>query len=419
MKHLNFYTFAYLVFFILSAGSTHCKTGNESGKIWVGTWSTAPQLVEPGNMPPLPGLTNNTLRQIVRVSIGGDTMRLRFCNIFSREPVVMKSVQIAVSAGGSAIYEPTNKKLTFNGKYDVTMDSGASIVSDPVAFNLQPRMNLCITIYFGNTSATVTGHPGSRTTSYILAGNDTSVRNFTGAVTTDHWYVINGIDVLKPRNFYCLAILGNSITDGRGSTTNLQNRWTDILSERLLANQGTERTGVLNLGIGGNCVLRNCLGPAAVDRYKRDILNQCGLRAIVIFEGINDIGAVRTLADANSVSENLEMAYTKMIDSAHAKNIFVYGATIMPVKGNGYFNEFSEMCRNKVNSWIRYNGSFDAVIDFDKITRNVQDTASLGITTNQNDCLHPSAEGHKKMADSINLNLFKNLDKVILKKYPH
>ncbi len=381
----------------------------QSAKIWAGTWSTMPQLVEPGNMPPSPGLTNNSLRQVVRVSIGGDTLRVKFSNEFSTSPVAMNSVQIAVSAGGNAIDEPTNIELTFDGNQEVTMDPGVAITSDPIAFDLQPRMDIAITIYFGSTSADVTGHPGSRTTSYLLAGNNTSVTDFTGSVTTDHWYVINGIDVLVPPTSTSVAILGNSITDGRGSVTNMQNRWTDLLSERFLTNPGTEQVGVLNMGAGGNCVLKDCLGPAAVNRYERDILNQQGVRSIIIFEGVNDIGGVNSADAATSVANGLIAAYKMMIDSAHARNIWIYGATITPFKGNGYYNQYSEACRNKVNGWIRNSGRFDAVIDFDKLLRNPEDTISL-VSSYQNDGLHPDTSGYRIMVDSMDLKLFEGLD---------
>ncbi len=392
--------------------STWSLFGADTTKIWVGTWITAPQLVEPGNMPPSPGLTNNSLRQVVRVSIGGDTLQVRFSNEFSTSPVTMKSVQIAVSAGGNAINDITNIELTFSGNPEVTMDPGTAITSDPIAFDLEPRTDIAITIYFGSTSADVTGHPGSRTTSYLLAGNNTAMTDFTGALLTDHWYVINGIDVLAPSTSTCVAILGNSITGGRGSVTNMQNRWPDYLSEYFLTNPGTQQVGVLNAGIGGNCVLRACLGPSGIDRFERDILNQHGVRSAIIFEGVNDIGTgVGSNAAVASVANGLIAAYKMMIDSAHSRGIMIYGATISPFKGNGYYSQYSEVCRNKVNEWIRTSGRFDAVIDFDKALRDSQDTASL-VSSYQNDGLHPDTSGYRKMIESIDLKLFEGLDTI-------
>jgi len=397
----NFSYTIILIFFLLLC--TEYLSGQS--KKWVGTWATAPQLVEPNNMPPSPGLTNNSLRQVVRVSIGGDTIRLKISNEFSSQAVEIKSVQIAASTGGSSIDVSTNKELTFNGKSEFTISPGTAVTSDPLAFTLKPRMDVAITIYYGKTSSTVTGHPGSRTTSYIISGNNPEVKDFTGAVTTDHWYNINAIEVLVPSNYASIAILGNSITDGRGSTTNMQNRWTDIFSEQLLKDSRTQHIGVLNLGIGGNCVLSQCLGPSAVSRFDRDILGQSGVRWVIVFEGVNDIGSVKTSDAAKNIANNLIEAYKQMIAKAHAKNIKIYGATIMPFKGNQYYNQYSETCRSIVNQWIRTKGNFDAFIDFDKIMRDPQDTLRI-ISSFQNDGLHPDAEGYKKMGESIDLNLF-------------
>ena len=372
---------------------------------WVGTWSTAPQLVETANNPPAPGLSNNSLRQIVRVSLGGDTIRVHFANIFSASPVTFHSVQIAVSTGGSAIDIATNKELKFDGNAQVTMNPGVAVISDPIAFPLTPRMTVAITIYYGQTSSSVTGHPGSRTTSYIIAGNTTTVTDFTGAVTTEHWYNITGIDVLAPSAAACVVILGNSITDGRGSTTNFQNRWPDTFSERLLNNAATRHVGVLNQGIGGNAILAGGLGPPAVSRFDRDIVNQSGVRWAIVFEGVNDIGGVRSDTAATRVAGGLINAYKQFISKAHAKNIRIYGATIMPFKGNGYYNVYSEECRETVNQWIRTPGHYDAYIDFDMVMRNPADTLSI-IASYQHDGLHPDSTGHRTMGSSIPVGMF-------------
>lgn len=383
-----------------------------SVKKWVGTWSTAPQLVEPGNMPPSPGLTDNSLRQIVRVSIGGDTLRVKFSNEFSSSPVLLKSVQIAVSTGGSTIDVSTSKELKFNGGSEITMNAGFTVTSDPIAFNLTPRMDVAITINYGETSETTTGHPGSRTTSYLLAGNTTATSDFTDAVTTDHWYNMNTIDVYTESNTACVAILGNSITDGRGSTTNMQNRWPDVFSESLLNNSGTQHIGVLNLGIGGNSLLSGGLGPTGLSRYDRDILDQAGVRWAFIFIGVNDIGGVRSADAATSTANNLIAAYKQMIVKAHARNIRIYCGTILPFNGSGYYSQYSDLCRIAVNQWILTSGWFDKVIDFDKAMRNPQDTSRLLLPAYQNDGLHPDAEGYKVMGEYIDLNLFTGSDTI-------
>jgi lysophospholipase L1-like esterase len=397
-----------LLCFLILSGFTNSGSKNSpvSEKDWVATWSTAPQLVEPNNMPPAPGLSNNSLRQVVCVSIGGKSLRVKFSNDFSKSAVTMKSVQIAVSKGESVIDNTTIKELKFNGKTDVTMEPGVAITSDPVKFDLKPRMEVAITISFGETSPDVTGHPGSRTTSYLLAGSHNSKDDFSAAVKTDHWYVINGIDVKSPKSA-TVAIIGNSITDGRGSGTNKQNRWPDILAMRLLKNPDTKNIGVLNLGIGGNCVLHGGLGPTALSRFDRDILNQHGVRWVIILEGVNDIGGTRSKAAASKVAKGLVDAYGKMIDDAHAKGLKVYGATITPINKSSYYSDYHESARDSVNEWIRNSGRFDAVIDFDKTVRNPADIITLLPEAQTGDYLHPNEAGYKMMGESMDLNLFK------------
>jgi lysophospholipase L1-like esterase len=378
-----------------------------SGKKWVGTWTTSPQLVEPRNNPPKPGLSNNTLRQVVCVSIGGDSLRIRFTNEFSKSPVTMKAVHIALSVDSSKIDPKTDLTLKFNGNPEITLEPGTAITSDPFHFKIKPRTNLAITIYFGNTSPDVTGHPGSRTTSYLLTGEEVSAVDFPNAVTTDHWYIINGIDVVAPESATAVVVLGNSITDGRGSGTNKQNRWPDVLAERLLKNPETEHVAVLNAGIGGNCVLRQCLGPSALSRFDRDVIGATGVRWLIILEGINDIGGSREKEGAAKVADDLIVAYEQMIDSAHANGILVYGATIMPFGGSFYDSPDHEKAKQKVNEWIRTSGRFDAVIDLDATMQDPENPLQLLPAGDTGDHLHPNEIGHRMMAEAVDLNLFK------------
>lgn len=381
-------------------------TDADSNKVWVGTWATAPQLVEPHNNPPDPGLSNNTLRQVVCVSLGGDSLRMKFSNEFSTSPVTMKEVHIALSAGGGSIDSSTDKVLKFDGQKEVTMAPGTTVTSDPFGFKIAPRTNLAITIYFGETSPDVTGHPGSRTTSYILTGNHVSDVDFTNSVTTDHWYIINGIDVIADESAAAVAVLGNSITDGRGSGTNKQNRWPDELAKRLLNNPGTQGVAVLNMGIGGNCVLRDCLGPAAIDRFDRDVINQTKVRWLIIFEGINDIGQSGGAEGAAQVAEDLIAAFEMMIDSAHNAGITVYGATLLPFGGSFYDSPDHEKARQTVNEWIRNSGRFDAVIDLDTALRDPENPTQLLPAADTGDHLHPNETGHRMIAEAVDLSLF-------------
>lgn len=399
----NFAIIACLVFLISAIAS--CNSNNTNAN-WVATWSTAPQLVEPHNNPPAPGLTNNTLRQIVRVSIGSNCLRLKMSNEFSKSAITLNKVTIAASTGQSKIDTNTISQLMFNGKNQVTIEPGTAIVSDEVAFNLLPRMDLAITINFGQTPDDITGHPGSRTTSYLIEGDNVMAANLDSSVYTDHWYVINGIDVKAAHQAAAVAIIGNSITDGRGSGTNKQNRWPDILSERLLANEATKNIGVLNLGIGGNCVLKPCLGPSAINRYKRDVLDQKGVKWVIVLEGVNDLGQTPDSLTAINIANGLIDAYKTMVDSAHARGLKIYGATILPFTKSFYYQSYREHARNIVNKWIRESGEFDAVIDFDLALRNPGDTNVLIDEAHTGDYLHPNELGYQMMGEYIDLSLF-------------
>ncbi|SDO07584.1 Lysophospholipase L1 [Prevotella communis] len=371
---------------------------------WVGTWGTAPQLVERHNNPPAPGLTNNSLRQIVQVSIGGKKVRLKLTNEFSKEPTEIKAIELSIAktAGSSSeINEASTVSLTFNGKQSVTIPAGGMIVSDAVKFPIGNRENVAITIHYGQTSSSVSGHPGSRTTSYLKEGNTT---DFTGAIRTDHWYNIQTLEVEASSKAGAVAILGNSITDGRGSTTNEQNRWADVLSRRLLANKATNKIGVLNMGIGGNCVLRGGLGPTGKDRYHRDLFGQEGVKWIILFEAVNDLGSSW---NGVQTAERIIDVYKEIIDEAHQKGIRVYGATITPFKGNNYYSADHEKGRSTLNEWIRTTNQLDGIIDFDQAVRNPQDLEAMQKEfLFENDWLHFNAKGYETMGSSIDLNLF-------------
>jgi lysophospholipase L1-like esterase len=391
-----------LILFFLCINQIEAKSPNSEK--WVGTWATAPQLVEERNMPPKPGLSNNTIRQVVHVSIGGNTLQMRFSNEFSKSPVVMKAVHIAQWVDSCIIDPETDLALKFSGEDGVTIKPGAAVFSDPFQFALKPLSNLTITIYFGDTSPDVTGHPGSRTTSYILPGNEVSSRDFAGAAKTDHWYIINSVNVKASDSAAAVVVLGNSITDGRGSGTNKQNRWPDELARRFHANTDTRKVAVLNQGIGGNCILRDCLGPSALSRFDRDILKQKGVRWLIILEGINDIGGSK---DPEKVANGLIDAYKQMINSAHAEGIKVYGATILPFGDSFYDSEDHQLAWKTVNEWIRNSGKFDAVIDLDAELRDPDNPLHLLPAADSGDHLHPSEKGHHLMAEAVDLDLFK------------
>lgn len=383
-----------LLVFLFVAGDLFSQS-----KIWVGSWSCANYAAGSGNTPPSPYLANNTLRQIVRVSIGGDSLRVKFTNKTCATPVTMNSVNIAVSKGGSLVDASTITFLKFKGSKSVTMNGNSSVISDQVAFALTPNMRVAITIHYGQAASTadITSHVGSRTDSYLISGDHSSSADFGGSVVTAHWFHINTIDVLAPDTAGCIGVLGNSITDGYGLSGGLQNRWTDIFSQQLLDDKRTRNIGVLNLGIGGTT-----LSGSGLSRYKEDLLNQSGLRWIIIFYGVNDIGGGQTATTVTS-------AYQKIIDDAHAMNIKVYGATITPFKGHSYYTETRELVRNTVNDWIRTPGNFDACIDLDKAIRDPNDQSKF-LAKYSNDWLHPNVAGYELLGKSVNLDLFTEIE---------
>ena len=372
-------------------------SGSAYARKWVTTWATAQQVVEPHNNPPIP-LAGETLRQIVQVSIGGNQVRLRFSNRFSKEDLQLVHVEIAkaLSEGASPDISPeTSRILSFNGKESVTIKAGQEVYSDPVKFKLEDRMNLAITITYGNAPANIiTGHPGSRTTSYFL-GKD---------ARTDHWYTIESIDVKTINSGASIAVLGDSITDGRGTTTNGQNRWTDNLSRRLLANWRTRKLAVLNFGLGGNCILRGGNGPVAAVRYSHDLLEFPSVKYIILFEGVNDLG---TNPNGPDTAAKVIEVFNSIITQAHAKGIKVIGATVMPFKHNGYYTASREEGRQILNRWIRTSEAFDGVIDFDAVMSGKEEPDALNPAyLFENDWLHPNALGYQAMGACIDLNLF-------------
>ena len=376
---------------------------------WVGTWSCSPQLADEPQAAAGAGFKDTTLRQVVHVSIGGKRLRVRFSNAFGTTPLTLASVRMARSAGGSAIDTASERTVTFGGRESVVVPPGAPIVSDPIDFDLAPLSNLAVTAYLERGPEAVTIHPGSRTTSYLHAGRAVSARDLPEARHVDHWYFVAGVDVVS-EDASAVAILGDSITDGRGSTTNGNDRWPDELARRLHARAGETPVAVLNAGIGGNRLLRDGLGPNALARLDRDVLAQPGVAWLVVLEGVNDLGtrvSARAKGEAWATADDLIAAYEQIVRRAHARGIRVYGGTIMPFEGfEAYFVPDVEADRQAINRWMRTSGVLDGVIDFDAATRDPEKPSRLLPAVDGGDHLHPGVAGHKRIAAAVDLALF-------------
>jgi lysophospholipase L1-like esterase len=395
---------------------------------WVGSWACSPQLVEPQNRPPLPGLAGNTLRQIVHLTVGGSEIRVRLSNEFGAQPMVLESVHVALPVPSTAtmvkgapgsgaegvipttgeIRPETDHAVTFGGQARVTIQPGAIMISDPITFPVGALSDLAVSFSASKVPDGITGHPGSRATSFLMTGDAVSAPVLTNPVTADHWYVLDGVDVGGKSSGGSIVALGDSITDGRGSITNGNTRWADFLARRLGAEKRTSDLGVLNEGIGGNCILRGGLGPTALSRFDRDVIGQSGVKWVLIFEGVNDIGGARRAAaagDAPTVADNIILALQQFILRAHAHGIKVYGITITPFAGSSYSAASTEAERTKVNNWIRTSGKFDAVADFDKAAGDPAKPEQLDAAADSGDHLHLSSEGYKRLAEAIDLKL--------------
>lgn len=358
---------------------------------WKGTWAAAAEAPRDPWDYPKESLSNRSIRQIIHVSLGGDVLRLMLSNEFSETDVEIKSIYIADAGELEKIDVKSAKYLTFNGKKSVTIEKGKTVFCDDLKYNLKPLQRLSVTINYGkNTPEKPTTHRGSRTTSYIIKGESKPKSDFSDCEKLDHWYSIASLDVKATSDVQCISVLGNSITDGRGSTTNMQNRWTDFLAE---AYEG--HVGVLNLGIGGNAVIEGGLSEPALKRFDRDILGQRGAGVLVIFEGVNDIGGAWK-GKSEEKAEKLIEAYKTLIDKAHKANMRVYLGTITPFKGNSYFTHFHEAARQEVNEWIRKGEYADGILDFDELVRDPSDPQKLKAEYSD-DWLHLSPKGYEAM----------------------
>jgi lysophospholipase L1-like esterase len=375
---------------------------------WVSSWAAAEISTDPKEA--LPSGQDMTLRQLVRLSAGGRTIRLRISNAFGNAPLEVDGTHVAraVSPGSPRIDAQSDKAVTFNGAPAVSIPPGAEYVSDPVAFAAPAFTTLAVSIHLAGLPQRQTGHPGSRATSYFAPGNQLSAASLRDASKVDRWAYLDGVDVEPEMASAAVAVVGDSIVDGHGVASNTNTRWTDYLAERL---QG--RLGVLNLGIGSNCLSQNCVGPAVPARFGRDVLSRNGVSYVIILEGVNDLGVLTRDAPVSAEAhralvQRMIGALAQVTRRARERGIKVIGATIMPYGASGYYHPdaANDADRNAVNAWIRAPGHFDGVVDFDALMRDPEHPNRLKREFDSGDGLHPSPEGYRFMGEAVPLSLF-------------
>jgi lysophospholipase L1-like esterase len=375
---------------------------------WVGTWAASPMGAQGGWSVKL--FANTTLREIVHISDGGSEVRVRFTNAYGSDPLTLSDVHMAVSAGVAAIQAGTDHALTFGGASSVRIPPGAELYSDPVEMTVAPLADLAISFYVpAQIMRSETYHDFADQDNFMADGNLTAATNLTSPEKFESWYFLDGVDVSAREGSRAIVALGDSITDGAQSTPNANHRWPDILATRLLQEHALGNVAILNQGIGGNRVLNDFIGPSALARLDRDVLAQDGARYVIVMEGINDIGRFRhaQAPEDEFTPQQMELAYSEIVEAAHEHGMKAYGATLTPYGGCFYFSDKGEQVREAVNQWIRTSGVFDGVIDFDQITRDPQNPNRFNPNFDSGDHLHPNDAGYKAMADGIDLKLFR------------
>ena len=399
---------------------------------WAGTWATAavvrprpPRAPARATRPPqgqtvqrprgrggrgnqqLLTFDNQTLRQIVRVSLGGERVRVVLSNVFGTEPLVVGAAHIALRADEAAIVPASDRALTFSGRPGMTIPPGAVAFSDPVDLGVPARSDLVIDLYLPDvvvaTASPFTMHAGAFQTSYISpAGDHTGAAEMPVTTTTQSWFFLARVEVAVPEETAVLVAFGDSITDGTRSTPGTNNRWPDHFAERLVAQN--VQLGVLNAGISGNRVLSDGGGRSGLARFDRDVLAATGVTHVVVLLGTNDIGGARE--NPSPTADDIIGGHRQFIERAHAQGITIYGATLAPFEGANYWTPEGETKRQALNEWIRTSDAYDGVIDFDAALRDPAQPTKLRPEYDSGDHLHPSDAGYKVMANAVDVGLF-------------
>lgn len=380
-------------------------------QVWVATWGASPVAPLPANTTN-PGFTNQTVRLIVHISLGGSEIRVRLSNAFGSESLVIGAAHLAVRSKDASIAPGTDRPLTFNGAGSVTIPPGALVVSDSVKLDVPALSDLAVSLYLPGPTGQATWHAAALSTNYVSRSGD-----FTGTadLPVDHtvasWFYLTDVEVKSSKDTLAMVAFGDSITDGTRSTPDANHRWPNLLAERLA--QHRVKLSVVDEGIAGNRVLHDFVGPNALARFDRDVLAQPGAAYVTVLLGINDIGDIGRVLTQPGLSpqpvnaEQIIGGHLQMIARAHQQGLKILGCTLTPFEGAAYFSPEGETKRQAVNKFIRSGGAYDGVIDFDAVVRDPGHAARFLPAYDSGDHLHPNDAGYKAMADAIDLSLFK------------
>jgi lysophospholipase L1-like esterase len=398
---------------------------------WVSTWATSPQQprafpaprpataaaaaarppagTAPRLAPPIASFHNQTVRMIAHTSIGGRRVRIELSNAFGSEPLAIGAAHIAIRDHESAIVPASDRTLLFGGRPACWIPPGATEISDAADLDVPAAGDLAVSLYIPDNVKADTMHSVGLHTGYVSKqGDATAQPALADAITTQAYYWLANVDVAAPADAAAIVTFGDSITDGAVSTPNTDRSWPSFLARRLAA-AGGGNIAVLNQGISGNRLLRDGAGVNALARFDRDVLAQPGVKWLMILEGINDIGlgtrTDQTATDPVS-ADDLIAALKQLVDRAHEHGIQAIGGTLTPYGGAVYYSEAGEQIRMAVNQWIRSSGAFDAVVDFEAVTRDPDHPKQFRPGFNNGDHLHPNDTGYEAMADAIDLSVF-------------
>lgn len=390
------------------AGCTGLTPRPPASADWVAAWGSA-QLAQAPAAGAAP-LRDVSLRQVVRTTVAGSSLRVRVSNLFGREPLVLGAAGVALlqpgTEGGRPRLRPeTLQPLSFDGRQGLSLAPGAEAWSDPVALPLPRVADVAVQLHIVAAPAQATAHPGSRISSWTLPGNQAQVADWHDATARDGWWHLAAVDVAGAVPQPVLVAIGDSITDGYGVPAGSYQRWTDALTRRLAAQQ--RAAAVVNTGIGGNRILQDGLGPRLLGRFERDALSRSGVTHVMLLEGVNDLGGshrqrVTTPASRAALLAELQQGLTALAAQARGRGVCLFVGTVMPYGGSGYYQPQpeNEADRQALNAWMREPGRFDGVVDFDALARDPARPSHLKRELD-NDGLHPSMAGYQAMADAF------------------